>query len=212
MIILTTFVHLIIEDMKQNLFLNNLMNKGAILGLVMLCSHVLEQCAVVYGGTMTWFYIMGLEMIVAAALYVWMLYKFAKSYSLSVMEAQGEVKMFNYGRGFSYVASVSSLAGVIVGLGRYVMHSVVIGHQAYLKAMVTAVQSALSANPESSSLMSAYEPMLKQMMTQPEPGIFTTIISSVWSYMVWGMIVGLIIAAKVKHEPKLFDNKPETEE
>jgi hypothetical protein len=30
--------------------------------------------------------------------------------------------------------------------------------------------------------------------------------------MVWGMIVGLIIAAKVKHEPKLFDNKPETEE
>ena len=53
MIILTTFVHLIIEDMKQNLFLNNLMNKGAILGLVMLCSHVLEQCAVVYGGTMS---------------------------------------------------------------------------------------------------------------------------------------------------------------
>ena len=195
--------------MKQNLFLSNLMNKGAILGLVMLCSHVLEQCAVVYGGTMAWFYVMGVEMLAAAALYVWMLYKFAKGYSLSVMEAQGEVKMFNYSRGFSYVASVSSLAGVIVGLGRYIMHSFVIGHQAYLKAMVTSVQTALSTSPESSSLMSAYEPMLKQMMTQPEPGVFATIISSVWSYMFWGMIVGLIIAAKVKHEPKLFDNKTE---
>ena len=195
--------------MKQNLFLNNLMNKGAILGLVMLCSHVLEQCAVVYGGTMTWFYVMGIEMLAAAALYIWMLHKFTKQYSLAVMEAQGEVKMFNYSRGFSYVASVSSLAGVIVGLGRYIMHSFVIGHQAYLKAMVTSVQTALSTSPESSSLMSAYEPMLKQMMAQPEPGVFATIISSVWSYMFWGMIVGLIIAAKVKHEPKLFDNKTE---
>ena len=198
--------------MKQNLFLNSVLNRGAILGFVMLCSHIFEQCAVVYGGTMPWSTVMGFEMLAVAALYIWMLYKFAKQYSLSVMEAQSGIKMFNYGRGFSYVVSVSTLSGVIVGLGRYIMHSVVIGHQAYLKAMVTSVQTALSANPESSALMSSYEPMLKQMMTQPEPGIFTTILSSVWSYMVWGMIVGLIIAAKVKHEPKLFDNNPETEE
>ena len=198
--------------MKQNLFLNSVLNRGAILGFVMLCSHIFEQCAVVYGGTMPWFTVMGFEMLAVAALYIWMLYKFAKQYSLSVMEAQSGIKMFNYGRGLSYVVSVSTLSGVIVGLGRYIMHSVVIGHQAYLKAMVTSVQTALSANPESSALMSSYEPMLKQMMTQPEPGIFTTIFSSVWGYMVWGMIVGLIIAAKVKHEPKLFDSNPETEE
>ena len=212
MIFLTTFVHQIVEDMNQNLFLNRVMSYGAILGFVMLISHIFEQCAVVYGGTMPWFTVMGFEMLAVAALYIWMLYKFAKQYSLSVMEVQSGIKMFNYGRGFSYVVSVSTLSGVIVGLGRYIMHSVVIGHQAYLKAMVTSVQTALSANPESSALMSSYEPMLKQMMTQPEPGIFTTILSSVWGYMVWGMIVGLIIAAKVKHEPKLFDNKPETEE
>ena len=200
--------------MKQNLFLNSLMNKGAILGLVMLCSHIFEQYAVVYGGTMVWFSVMGAEMVAVAALYVWLLYRFAKSYSLSVMEQQrqGDIKMFAYSRGFTYVASVSSLAGVIVGLGRYVMHSVVIGHEKYLQAMVTAVQKALSASPESSTLMSSYEPMLKAMMTQPEPGVFTTIISSVWSYMVWGVIVGLIIAAVVKREPVLFDNKENNEE
>ena len=190
------------------------MNKGAILGLVMLCSHIFEQYAVVYGGTMVWFSVMGAEMVAAAALYVWLLYRFAKSYSLSVMEQQrqGDIKMFAYSRGFTYVASVSSLAGVIVGLGRYVMHSVVIGHEKYLQAMVAAVQKALSASPESSTLMSSYEPMLKAMMTQPEPGVFTTIISSVWSYMVWGVIVGLIIAAVVKREPVLFDNKENNEE
>ena len=197
--------------MKQNLFLNSVLNKGAVLGLVMLCSHIFEQCAVVYGGNMVWFSVMGAEMLAVAVLYVWMLYRFAKSFSVAVMEEQGEVKMFNYSRGFSYVASVSSLAGVIVGLGRYVMHSVVIGHDNYLKAMVSSVQTALSASSESSTLMSTYEPMLKQMMTQPEPGIFATIISTVWGYMVWGIIIGLIIAAVVKREPVLFDNKENNE-
>lgn len=197
--------------MKQNLFLNSVLNKGAVLGLVMLCSHIFEQCAVVYGGNMAWFSVMGAEMLAVAVLYVWMLYRFAKSFSVAVMEEQGEVKMFNYSRGFSYVASVSSLAGVIVGLGRYVMHSVVIGHEKYLQAMVAAVQKALSASSESSTLMSTYEPMLKQMMTQPEPGIFATIISTVWGYMVWGIIIGLIIAAVVKREPVLFDNKENNE-
>lgn len=195
--------------MKQNLFLNSILNRGAILGFTMLCSHIFEQCAVVYGKTMAWYSIMGAEMIAVAVLYVWMLYKFAKQYSLSVMEAQGEVKMFNYGRGFSYIVSVSALSGVIVGLGRYIMHSIVIGHQRYLEAMVSSMQAIISTNSESSTLMSSYEPMLKQMMTQPEPGILTTVLSSVWSYMFWGMIVALFIAAKIKHEPNLFDNKTE---
>lgn len=195
--------------MKQNLFLNSILNRGAILGFTMLCSHIFEQCAVVYGKTMAWYSIMGAEMITIAVLYVWMLYKFAKQYSLSVMEAQGGVKMFNYGRGFSYIVSVSALSGVIVGLGRYIMHSIVIGHQRYLEAMVSSMQAIISTSSESSTLMSSYEPMLKQMMTQPEPGILTTVLSSVWSYMFWGMIVALFIAAKIKHEPNLFDNKTE---
>lgn len=195
--------------MKQNLYLNTLLNGGAILGLVMLCSHIFEQCAVVYGGSMVWFSIMGFEMVAAAALYIWMLYRFTKNYSLSVMEAQSGMKMFSYGRGLSCVVSLSTLAGVIVGLGRYIMHHFVIGHQTYLKAMVTSMQTALSSSPDSSSIMSAYEPMLKQMMTQPELGVLATIFSSVWSYMLGGTLVGLIIAAKVKHEPNLFDNKTE---
>ena len=209
MIFLTIFVHLIIEDMKQNFFLNNVLNRGAILGFAMLCSHIFEQCAIVYGGTMGWFSVMGAEMLVVMALYIWMLYRFAKQYSLSVLETRETLKVFSYGQGFSYVVSVSSLAGVIVGLGRYIMHSFVIGHDAYLKAMVTSMQTAINSNPESANLMSNYEPMLKQVMTQPEPGILATIFSSVWSYMLWGAIVGLIIAAKVKREPNLFDNKTE---
>ena len=44
MIFLTTFVHQIVEDMNQNLFLNRVMSYGAILGFVMFISHIFEQC------------------------------------------------------------------------------------------------------------------------------------------------------------------------
>lgn len=193
--------------MKQNHFLNSVLNRGAILGFVMLCSHIFEQCAVVYGGTMTWFSIMGFEMVASYVVYVWLLYKFAKSYSAAVLEQRSELKMFSYGAGLSYVTSVSMLAGVIVGLGRYIIHTIVIGHDKYVQSMITSMQSILKANPQTASMMGSYGEVFKQMAAQPEPSVFATIISSVWSYLLWGTIVGLIIAAIVKHEPQLFDEQ-----
>ena len=193
--------------MRQNIFLNSVLNRGAILGFVMLCSHIFEQCAVVYGGTMTWFSVMGFEMVASYIVYVWLLYKFAKSYSAAVLEQHSELKMFSYGAGLSYVTSVSMLAGVIVGLGRYIIHNIVIGHDNYIKAMITSMQSILKANPQTASMMGSYGEVFNQMAAQPEPSVFATIISSVWSYLLAGTIVGLIVAAIVKHEPELFDEQ-----
>ena len=193
--------------MRQNIFLNSVLNRGAILGFVMLCSHIFEQCAVVYGGTMTWFSVMGFEMVASYVVYVWLIYKFAKSYSAAVLEQRSELKMFSYGAGLSYVTSVSMLAGVIVGLGRYIIHNIVIGHDNYVKAMITSMQSILKANPQTASMMGSYGEVFNQMAAQPEPSVFATIISSVWSYLLAGTIVGLIVAAIVKHEPELFDEQ-----
>ena len=193
--------------MRQNIFLNSVLNRGAILGFVMLCSHIFEQCAVVYGGTMTWFSIMGFEMVASYIVYVWLIYKFAKSYSAAVLEQRSELKMFSYGAGLSYVTSVSMLAGVIVGLGRYIIHNIVIGHDNYIKAMITSMQSILKANPQTASMMGSYGEVFNQMAAQPEPSVFATIISSVWSYLLAGTIVGLIVAAIVKREPELFDEQ-----
>ena len=177
------------------------------MGFVMLCSHIFEQCAVVYGGTMTWFSVMGFEMVASYIVYVWLIYKFAKSYSAAVLEQRSELKMFSYGAGLSYVTSVSMLAGVIVGLGRYIIHNIVIGHDNYIKAMITSMQSILKANPQTASMMGSYGEVFNQMAAQPEPSVFATIISSVWSYLLAGTIVGLIVAAIVKHEPELFDEQ-----
>ena len=49
--------------------------------------------------------------------------------------------------------------------------------------------------------------MFSQMAAQPEPTIINTVISAIWGYMFWGLVVGLIIAAFVKKEPQVFDSQ-----
>lgn len=192
--------------MKQNLFWNSVMANGAILGLVMVASHIFEQCAVVYGKSMGWLSFMGFEMIFSIVLFIWMLYRFVKRFSEQVM-AEQSIKMFGYGTALGYVFSVSALSGVIVGLGRYILHNIIIGHKAYTEGMITTMQSILKSNPQTSSMMDAYNQMFSQMAAQPEPTIIDTVISAIWGYMFWGLVVGLIIAAFVKKEPQVFDSQ-----
>ena len=192
-------------NMKQNLYLNKVMSYGAILGLVMLASHIFEQCAVIYGGTMGWYSVMGIEYIVAIVVYIWMLYRFAKSYSLEVMAQQADVKMFSFSRAYGFIVSVSSLSGVIVGLGRYILHNLVIGHSEYTQAMISSLQAILKANPETAAMMGTYNQMFAQLAAQPEPTILQTVFSSVWSYFLASAIVALVIAAVVKKEPNIFE-------
>lgn len=192
-------------NMKQNLYLNKVMSYGAILGLVMLASHIFEQCAVIYGGTMGWYSVMGIEYIVAIVVYIWMLYRFAKSYSLEVMAQQADVKMFSFSRAYGFIVSVSSLSGVIVGLGRYILHNLVIGHSEYTQAMISSLQAILKANPETAAMMGTYNQMFAQLAAQPEPTILQTVFSSVWSYFFASAIVALVIAAVVKKEPNIFE-------
>lgn len=192
-------------NMKQNLYLNKVMSYGAILGLVMLASHIFEQCALIYGGTMGWYSVMGIEYIVAIVVYIWMLYRFAKSYSLEVMAQQSDVKMFSFSRAYGFIVSVSSLSGVIVGLGRYILHNLVIGHSEYTQAMISSLQAILKANPETAAMMGTYNQMFAQLAAQPEPTILQTLFSSVWSYFFASAIVALVIAAVVKKEPNIFE-------
>lgn len=197
--------------MKQNIFWNSVMVNSAILGVVMLASHVFEQCAVVYGKSMGWLSFMGFEMLVSIVLFVWLLYRFAKKYSEQVMQSQS-IKMFSYGSAFGYIFIVSAFSGIIVGLGRYILHNIIIGHKAYTEGMITTMQSVLKANPETAAMMDSYNQLFAQLAVQPEPTIINTVVSAIWGYMFWGVVVGLIVAAFVKKEPAIFDNQQSSEE
>ena len=59
--------------MINSYFWKDLFNKGAVLGLLMSASAIFEQCAIAYGGTMSWMSAMGFEYVVSIVVYVWLI-------------------------------------------------------------------------------------------------------------------------------------------
>jgi hypothetical protein len=54
--------------------------------------------------------------------------------------------------------------------------------------------------------------MFKAIQSQEEPSLISSIFSGIWSYLLAGTIVGLIVAAFTKREPKIFDNQENQDE
>ena len=71
---------LMVPIMKESKFVNEALSKGAILGLVMLVSNIFEQYILLYKGTLGWMGLLGIEMLIAACLYVVLVYIFTKHY------------------------------------------------------------------------------------------------------------------------------------
>lgn len=198
--------------MENVSFGNEVLSKGAILGVLMLASNIVEQSAMIYGGTLGWMSFVGLEMIVAMAVYIWLLYRFAKNYSLAVYESRRDPKYFSYGEGLGYVVAVAVLAGVIVAVGGYLFRHFAIGYDNYIAGSMQMMQNVLSSSEMPASMESVYEPMFSQLESQSEPSLIKTVFSGVWSYLFTGTILGLIIAGVIKRAPKIFsDTKNDAE-
>ena len=144
-------------------------------------------------------------MIVLFVVYIYLIYRFAKGYSLKQSEEDG----FAYGKALGYVISLSLFASIIVGLGNYIYTHFIIGYEEYVKGVMNMYTNILSTIEIPAQMVGTYEQMLEQIGSQPEPSIFATISSAIWNYLFMGVLAGLIIAAKVKREPNIFSNDNE---
>ena len=192
--------------MKPSIFLNDMLTKGAILGVVMLLSNVAELSMLYYGNSPQWLMALGVEYLVAMAVYCYLLYRFTKSYANLVISERKDMPFFTYGNGFLYATSISMLAGVIVTLGNYMFRHYVVGYENYITAYVDLLQDWLSQNEVPASMVGTYEQLFQAIQSQEEPSLISSIFSGVWTYLMAGTFVGLIVAAFTKREPKIFDN------
>jgi uncharacterized membrane protein YwzB len=177
----------------------------------MTVSAIFEQCTIIYGGTISWMSAMGFEYVVSIVVYVWLIYRFAKHFSLQVMDMQKDIKTFSYAQGFLYVIMLSILTGVVVGLGTYIFRHFVVGYTEYVEATIRAMQNVLKESQLPSSVTSSYKQLFAQMASQVEPTIFSVLLSSCWNYMFTGTLLGLVIAGIVKREPQLFNSDNDAE-
>jgi hypothetical protein len=195
--------------MKPSIFLNDMLTKGAILGGVMLVSSIAETSMLYYGNSPKWIIVMSVECIVAMAVYCYLIYRFTKGYATLVLSERNQMPFFTYGNGLSYATSISMLAGIIVALGGYMFRHYVVGYENYIANYVKLLQDWFSQSEVPASMVGTYEQMFKTIQSQEEPSLISSIFSGVWSYLVAGTIVGLIVAAFTKHEPKIFENQDE---
>jgi hypothetical protein len=195
--------------MKPSVFLNDMLTKGAILGGVMLASNIAETAMFYYGGNMSWVMVMAVECFISMALYCYLVYRFTKGYATLVLSERQDMPYFTYGNGLSYATSISMLAGVIVALGGYMFRHYVVGYENYIATTIKVLHESLSQSSAPAAVASTYEQVFKALQTQEEPSLISTIFSGIWTYLVAGTFVGLIVAAFTRRAPEIFRNQDE---
>lgn len=197
-------------------FWMDVLRSAAIVGVVMAISHIFERYIVLFSGLSlgTSSIILLLEGIIAAVVFVGMLYYFtrrlAKCWNEKV-EFMGQVLdvKFSYSRALSYVLTVSMLASIIVGVASTIYIDVV-GYDVYIAAQIDYVQETVDlvsaygqvSGDEGVLSAKAMENMITQLETSERPSMFANIISLMSSYMLYGGLVGLVIAAVARRNVK----------
>lgn len=189
-------------------FWNDTASKGAILGALMLVSHIFEQMFVL-SGSLTRLSIVGVEMLVAAAVYLWLMWRFAKN---AANKFGDDTLGFGYGQALLYIMYVSLFAGIIVGLGGYLYIHYAVGYSNYIDRLAEMYSSILASAQVPSSLGGVYGTMINELRSQSEPNVLNTVVSSMVSYAFTGVFAGLFIAAGVKRQPQIFGDKEKTED
>lgn len=190
-------------------FWMDVLRSSAIVGIVMAISHIFEKHILLFSdlGLATSSAIILIEGIIAVVLFVGMLYYFthrlAKVWNdrVEVLDQVFDVK-FSYSRALSYVLTVSMLASVVVGVASTIYVDVV-GYDVYLAAQINYIEeivdfvNAYGQMLGDSELMSTkyMADMIAQMETMERPSMFTNIVSLMSSYMLYGGLVGLVVAA-----------------
>ena len=195
--------------MKPSIFLNDMLTKGAILGIVMLLVDTAEVAMLTYGHSLSWLIVMVFESLLATALYIFLAYRFTRNYANMVLEARKEMPFFSYGSGLSYVVSLYLLAGIIVSLGGWMVRHYIVGYDNFINSSVSLIYEIMAMSQIPAPLASAYNEMLNALKSQDEPTLISTIFSGMWSYLVKGSCMGLIIAAFTVRKPQIFDKQDE---
>lgn len=186
----------------NNNFWNDALRSGAILGLVMGLSRVFESYELYISDMQGVTTIVVLEWLFAAALFVYLLYRFAKQRSMRFSQKEG----YSYGQAMSYLLIVSMLTGVIVGVMEYIFTEIV-GYDAIVAGYISLIDEyramVASAGVPASS-MGVLEQLKGTIRDTQEPTILNNVLSALNLYFMTGGVAGLVISAFVKRDANPF--------
>ncbi len=185
---------------KKN-FWNDVAKYGALLGILMGASKVLEQ-SMLLTGNVTYIALMGLEWLLFVVIFCLILIRAAKNEALKADAKIG----FTYGQGVSYMMLVAIFAAVPVTLIYYVYINSIVGYDNYIAEMIASVTALIDSQPIDSASAAIVESTFETLRTQAQPTIFNVLFGNIFNYAFAGGLVGIIFAGKAKRKPQIFDN------
>lgn len=179
--------------------LNSAAKWALVLGALMSASRIYETSVMVSGDLMK-FAFLTVEWFVAAALYIFIIYKANK---VEARKAPAEVG-YTLRQSFNYSVLISALAGIIVAISSHIYVVNELG--GYASYAVQSAESLLSVIREvdaSPELVEFYEESAKTIRESGEnpPSIFGSVISMVANYIIVGFITALITGFFTRRRP-----------
>ena len=198
-------------------FWMDVLRAAAIIGVAMSLSHILEQYVLLYSDMSLYnaSLVLMLEGLISAAAFVFLLFYFtrriARAWNDRVEVGDGIVVEvpFTYGRAVSYGLIISMLVGLLVGVVSTLFVDFMGGYDLYRAEQLAYFE-------EIKDLMNAYNAMvgediipldtmdatIEQLESMERPSMFMTILSHMSSYMLYGGIASLVVAAIARRKPK----------
>lgn len=195
----------------------DVLRAAAIIGVVMALSHVIEQYISYYSSMSLYNASMALmvERFISTAAFAGLLYYFMRRVALAwndrVEVGDGIVVEipFTYTRAVSYGLIASMLVGLFVGVIHILFVDYMGGFDLYrtgqlayfeeVKSFMGAFNEMFGAEVMPMDIIDAYT---EQIENVEQPSMFWTIISQMSSFMLYGGVVSLIVAAIARRKPK----------
>ncbi len=187
--------------MEKKNFWNDVAKYGALLGILMGASKVLEQ-SMLLTGNVTYICLVGIEWLLFAVIFCLILIRAAKNEAAKMDAKIG----FSYGQGISYMILTSIFAAVPVTLIYYIYINSIVGYDAYVTQLIDSVTNLVATQPIDSASASILDSTFEAMRTQPQPSIFNVLFGNILNYAFAGGIVGLIFAGRAKRVPQIFND------
>lgn len=201
--------------MKIKEFWMDVLRAAAIIGVVMALSHIFEQYMLLFSGVslINASLVVLIEGVIAAAVFVWLMIRFTRRISLAwndrIEVGNGIVvdMPFTYGRAVSYGLLISMFAGIFVGVANTIFVDIM-GYDLYRAAQIDYFEQIEEIMNAYNALLGGSENLSSDIMTKQiemletmdKPSIFATIISHMTSYMLYGGIASLVVAAVARRK------------
>lgn len=142
-----------------------------------------------------------IEWIAVVVLHYYLLHRFTRRYSMMYTAEEG----FSFGQGYAYILSVSTVAGLIVGIVQYLYLHFFIGYANYTERTTAALSDFIGRN---GGVPANMESMLSRCSTKyriPRTFFLRTLWAVTFVSILFGAVFGLIIAGVLSRAPKPFD-------